>query len=94
MPQTELPVTPEALCEHARTTARADEIRHAARGEGTLALHQERTYRGWGSAAFEELVLTWRVPGKASPAQRATYIDAYTLAYRQARTERLARRAL
>jgi hypothetical protein len=90
MAQVELPVTPEALCEHARTTARADEIRHATRGDGALALHKESTHRGWGSAAFEELVLTWRVPGKASQVQRAAYVLAYALEYRRVRTERLA----
>lgn len=93
MAQTELPLTPEALCEHARTTARADEVRHATRGEGALALHKENTHRGWGSAAFEELVLAWRFPGKASQEQRAAYVLAYATEYRRVRTERLAGRA-
>ena len=93
MPHTELPLTPEALCEHARTTALADETRHAARGEGALALHTENTHRGWGSAAFDELTLVWRLPGKASQEQRSAYVLAYATEYRRARMERLAARA-
>lgn len=92
MSRTELPLTPEALCEHARLTARADEVRHAGRGEGTLGLHKEATHIGWGFAAFEELALSWRCPGKASLGQRSAYAGAYATEYRRVRSERLAAR--
>src|SRR5713101_6978678 len=46
------PLTSEALLEHARTVARADEQRH---GLGTTGVppnhHSDETLRGWGNAA-------------------------------------------
>ena len=81
------PLEPAVLYERARKAARADEARHGTDTSRPRPSQQnERTIRGWGNAALNEL--EWASNCRYRKEQRDAFCRAYAAEYLRCRAAR------
>jgi hypothetical protein len=81
------PLEPEMLLAHARKVAGEDEARHyTATTVPRPSQHNERTIRGWGSAALNDL--EWASNCIYPKGQRETFCGVYAAEYIRCRAAR------